>query len=36
LKEPTRGKKITAEEFAAKQKELFGNQTEPVMRIVNN
>jgi hypothetical protein len=36
LKEPTKGKKITPEEFVAKQKELFGNQTEPAMRIVNN
>lgn len=36
LKAPTGGKKITPEDFAAKQKELFGNQTGPVMRIVNN
>jgi len=36
LKEPAKGKKITSEEYAAKMKELFGNQTGPVMRIVNN
>ena len=36
LKAPVKGKKITPEEFAAKQKELFGNQSGPVMRIVNN
>ena len=36
LKEPAKGKKVTAEEFAAKMKELFGSQTGPVMKIVNN
>ena len=36
LKAPAKGKKISPEEFAAKQKELFGNQTGPVMRVVNN
>ena len=36
LKEPAKGKKTTPEEYAAKMKELFGNQTGPVMRIVNN
>jgi GLPGLI family protein len=35
LKEPSKGKKITPGDFAAKQKELFGNQTGPVMKIVN-
>jgi GLPGLI family protein len=33
---PSKGKKITPEDFAAKQKELFGNQSGPVMRVVNN
>ena len=36
LKAPAKGKKITPQDFAAKEKELFGNQTGPVMRIVNN
>jgi GLPGLI family protein len=36
LKAPSKGKKITPGDFAAKQKELFGNQTGPVMRVVNN
>lgn len=36
LKEPAKGKKVTADEFAAKMKELFGSQTGPVMRVVNN
>ncbi|MEP6947809.1 MAG: GLPGLI family protein [Ginsengibacter sp.] len=36
LKAPSKGKKITPADFAAKQKELFGNQTGPVMRVVNN
>jgi GLPGLI family protein len=36
LKAPTQGKKISPQDFAAKQKELFGNQTGPVMRVVNN
>jgi GLPGLI family protein len=36
LKEPTKGKKITPEEFAAKMKELFGNQSGPVMKFVTN
>ena len=36
LKEPTKGKKVTADEFAAKMKELFGSQTGPVIRVENN
>ena len=36
LKAPAKGKKITPGDFAAKQKELFGNQSGPVMRVVNN
>ena len=36
LKAPVKGKKISPEEFAAKLKELFGNQTGPIMRVVNN
>jgi GLPGLI family protein len=36
LKAPSKGKKITPEEFAIKQKELFGNQSGPLMRVVNN
>jgi len=36
LKEPTKGKKITPEEYAAKMKELFGNQTGPVIKVENN
>jgi GLPGLI family protein len=36
LKVPAKGKKITPGEFAVKQKELFGNQSGPVMRVVNN
>jgi GLPGLI family protein len=36
LKAPAKGKKITAADFAAKQKGLFGDQKGPVMRIVNN
>ncbi|MEP6927925.1 MAG: GLPGLI family protein, partial [Ginsengibacter sp.] len=31
LKAPVKGKKITPQDFAAKQKELFGNQSGPVM-----
>jgi GLPGLI family protein len=36
LKAPSNGKKITPGDFAAKQKELFGDQSGPVMRVVNN
>ena len=36
LKEPAKGKKITSEEYAAKMKELFGNQTGPVIKVENN
>ncbi len=36
LKAPSDGKKITPADFAAKQKELFGNQSGPVMRVINN
>jgi GLPGLI family protein len=36
LKAPSKGKKITPADFAIKQKELFGNQSGPVMRVVNN
>ena len=36
LKAPSKGKKITPKDFAIKQKELFGDQSGPVMRVVNN
>lgn len=36
LRAPSKGKKITPADFAAKQKELFGNQSGPVMRVINN
>jgi GLPGLI family protein len=35
LKAPTKGKKVTRQDFAKLQKELFGNQSGPV-RIVTN
>lgn len=36
IKAPTKGKKVTNEEFAKIQKELFGNQNGPVRIVTNN
>lgn len=36
IKAPAKGKKVTGEEFARKQKELFGNQKGPIRIVTNN